>query len=237
MKPLLASFGVFIRQITRDNMLWAVCFAPLLTALIFRFGVPYVDALLCAYFDRAVLLADYYLLFDLWLCLTPSYMACFASAMVLLAERDENMAAYMAVTPVGKTGYMLSRLILPASLAFFFAMLLTHYSSLTDWDLPVLAAVSLVMSLASTAAALLIFSFSRNKVEGMAMAKIASLLFLGLVAPFFLSSKVQYLAGFLPTFWAAKLAHEKSSLYLFPALVISLLWIGRLSTRFRRKLC
>ena len=116
MKPLLRSFGIFIRQITRDNMLWAVCLAPFITALLFRFGIPYAESLLCAYFQRQRILADYYLLFDLWLCLTPSYMLCFASAMVMLTERDENMAGYMAVTPVGKTGYVLSRLIFPAAI-------------------------------------------------------------------------------------------------------------------------
>ena len=52
MKPILRSFGIFIRQITRDNMLWAVCLAPFITALLFRFGIPYVEILLCSYFER-----------------------------------------------------------------------------------------------------------------------------------------------------------------------------------------
>lgn len=128
MKPLLYSFGIFFRQIIRDNMLWGVCLAPLLTALIFRFGLPYAEALLCAYYQRQAILADYYLIFDLWLCLISSYMLCFASAMVMLTERDENMAAYLAVTPVGKTGYVLSRLVLPAALAFFIRFCLHIYS-------------------------------------------------------------------------------------------------------------
>ncbi|HOV80570.1 MAG TPA: hypothetical protein PK728_10800 [Bacillota bacterium] len=173
MKPLLHSFGIFIRQITRDNMFWAVCLAPLITALLFRFGIPYAETLLCTYFQRQRILADYYLLFDLWLCLTPSYMLCFASAMVMLTERDENMAGYMAVTPVGKTGYVLSRLIFPAAIAFFFSIMITYFFSLTEWDFLMLAAVSLLMSLSSTATTLFIFSFSRNRVEGLAMAKMA----------------------------------------------------------------
>ena len=102
MKPLLRSFAIFVRQIARDNMHWAVCLAPLLTAFFFRFGIPYTETLLCAYFQRKKILADYFLLFDMWLCLTPSYMFCFSSAMVMLTGKDENMAGYMAVTPVGK---------------------------------------------------------------------------------------------------------------------------------------
>jgi len=235
-KPLFSSFGIFIRQIARDNMLWAVCLAPILTALLFRFGLPYGEALLCAYFQRQAILADYYLLFDLWLCLTPSYMLCFASAMVMLTERDENMAGYMAVTPVGKRGYILSRTAFPGVVSFFFSLILTYFFALTRWKLLLLSAVSLLMCLSGTAAALFIFSFSRNRVEGMAMAKMASLIFLSLGVPFFVSSDAQYFAAFLPSFWAAKLAMEENVLHMLPALAVSFVWIGWLGRRFMWKL-
>jgi len=236
MKPILRSFGTFIRQITRDNMLWAGCLAPLLVALLFRFGLPYAETLLCDYFQKGAMLADYYLLFDLVLCLMPSYMFCFASAMVMLTERDENMAGYMAVTPVGKTGYMLSRLIFPAAVAFPFSILLAYFFSLTNWDLLMLSAVSLLTSLSSTAVALFIFSFSRNRVEGMAMAKMSGLMFVGLVVPFFVFSGSQYLVAFLPSFWAAKLCLEKNMLLMLPSLAVSVVWIWMLGRRFERKL-
>ncbi len=236
MKPILRSFSIFIRQITRDNMLWAVCLAPLMTALLFRFGIPYAEILLCTYFQRETILADYYLLFDLVLCLMPSYMLCFASAMVMLTERDENMAGYMSVTPVGKTGYVLSRLIFPAAIAFPFSILLTYFSSLTDLNLLILSAVSLLMSFSSIAAALFIFSFSRNRVEGMAMAKMSGLMFVGLGVPFFVLSDSQYLVAFLPSFWTAKLFMKGNVLLMLPALVIHIVWIGILGQRFIRKL-
>lgn len=236
MKPLFRSFGLFIRQIATDNMLWAVCLAPIITALIFRYGIPYAETLLCFYFHRRTILADYYLLFDLWLDLMPSYMLCFASAMVILTERDENMASYMAVTPVGKTGYIISRLIFPAAIGLVYAILLTYIFSLTDWNIMLLSAVSLLMSLSSVAANLLIISFSRNKVEGMAMAKIASLIFLGLVVPFFILTDAQYFASFLPSFWAAKLSMDENSLFMIPALLVSSAWILIFRHSFERKL-
>lgn len=236
MKPLLRSFGIFIRQIIRDDMLWAVCLAPLLVALLFRFGIPYAETLLCAHFQKQTILAGYYLLFDLVLCLMPPYMFCFASAMVMLTERDENMAGYMAVTPVGKTGYVLSRLVLPAAISVPFSILLIYIFSLTDWDFLALSAVSLLMSLSSIAVALFIFSFSRNRVEGMAMVKLSGLMLIGLVVPFFVLSDTQYLFAFLPSFWAAKLCMEGNGLFLLPALAFSLVWIWTLGRRLERKL-
>jgi len=235
-KPILRSFGIFIRQIARDNMLWAVCLAPLLYAILFRFGMPYTETLLCAYFQRETILADYYLLFDLVLCLMPSYMLCFASAMVMLTERDENMAGYMAVTPVGKAGYVFSRLILPAAISVPYSIPLIYFFSLTDWNFLMLLTVSLLMSLLSVAVALFIFSFSRNRVEGMAIGKMSGLMLAGLVVPFFVLSDIQYLVAFLPSFWTAKLCMEGNGLFILPALAISLAWIWMLGRRFGRKL-
>ncbi len=142
----------------------------------------------------------------------------------------------MAVTPVGKTGYMLSRLIFPAAVAFPFSILLAYFFSLTNWDLLMLSAVSLLTSLSSTAVALFIFSFSRNRVEGMAMAKMSGLMFVGLVVPFFVFSGSQYLVAFLPSFWAAKLCLEKNMLLMLPSLAVSVVWIWMLGRRFERKL-
>jgi fluoroquinolone transport system permease protein len=99
-------------------MLYAVCIAPLLAAFLFRFGIPYIETLLCNYFGKPAIISDYYLLFDLFLAVMTPYMFCFVSSMVILTEYDENMASYMAVTPVGKGGYIISRLLFPAVFPF-----------------------------------------------------------------------------------------------------------------------
>jgi len=76
MTPLFRSFALFIRQIARDSMLYAVCIAPLLCALFFRYAVPSIEALLCSYFSQTSILAEYYLLFDLFLIVLTPYMFC-----------------------------------------------------------------------------------------------------------------------------------------------------------------
>lgn len=236
MKPLWRSFAVFIRQIKEDDMLLGVCFTPLLTGLLFRFGVPFLEGQLCAHFEADAILAPYYLLFDLFLCIVTPYMFCFVSSLVMLTEYDENMASYLSVTPVGKRGYIISRLILPAAFSFFAAVLVMLLFSLTVWTLPLLIAACLLSCLLSIAVALIIFSLSHNRVEGMAMGKLAGLFLLGLFVPFFLESWAQYLFAPLPSFWVAKLCAEANFVHLFPALLTSLLWIWALYRRFERKI-
>lgn len=236
MKSLFRSFRMFIHQIFDDAMLFAVCIAPILTACFFRFGIPTIEQWMCGYFHKTAILTNYYLLFDLLLSVMTPYMFCFASSMVMLTEYDENMTGYMAVTPVGKKGYLISRLVFPAIISFFVSVLLMLCFSLTKWSLLMMLLTCFLTGILSVAVALLLFSFSHNRVEGMAVAKLSGLLMLGLPIPFFLFSNVQYLFSFLPSFWIAKLCIEQNGLFLLPALLISFVWIWLLYKKFDQKI-
>lgn len=236
MRPLINSFIVFIRQIRRDNMLLAVCLAPLLTALFFRFGIPVAEDLLTTSFSQQAIFSPYYLLFDLFTGLMASFMICFASAMVILTERDENMAAYLAVTPVGKRGYILSRLVFPAVLSVPLCVVLLGLFSLTSWSVPMIIVSGVLMAFSSVTAALLVIAFSGNKVEGLAMGKISGLLFIGLFAPFFVGTNSQYVVLFLPPFWISRLVITQNGTLFIPALLVVLIWIRVLSVTVERRL-
>ena len=234
MRPMIRSFGMFIRQISKDSMLLVVLIAPILAACFFRFGIPMIEEIFTEYLQQTAM-APYYLLFDLLLSMLTPYMFCFASAMVMLTEYDENMTSYLAVTPIGKRGYILSRLVFPAGISFLASVILLYYFALTAWSLTMIVLTCFLTSLASIAVALLVFSFSHNRVEGMAMSKLSGLMMVGLPVPFFVLSGVQYLLGFLPSFWIAKLSVEQNVLFFIPALVTSLVWIGLLYRKFERK--
>lgn len=236
MKSQWRSFKMFIRQIWEDDMLVAVSIAPLLVACLFRFVIPYVERLLCEYFDKTSILADYYLLLDMFLSLITPYMFCFASAMVMLTEYDENMTNYIAVTPIGKRGYLISRLAFPAAISFLASVVIMLWFTLTVWPFYMILITCLLTCVLSIAVSLFIFIFSHNRVEGLAVAKLSGLIMLGLPVPFFITSKVQYLFFVLPSFWIAKLCMDRYFLFLLPAILVSALWVCMLSKKFCRKL-
>lgn len=237
MKALFRCFAMFLRQITKDSMLLAALAAPFLAGTAFRFGIPALDAVLCNALGRLELLAAYYRLFDLFLIAMTPYIFCFASSMVILTEVDENMAAYLAVTPVGKRGYIISRLLFPAILSIPVTVVLVQFFFLTPWNVPLLLLACLLSSALSVAATLLIVALSSNRVEGMALAKLSGIVLLGLPIPFFISSDMQYLFSPLPSFWIAKLSVEHNGLvYVLPAVLTLFLWIRGLYGRFVRKL-
>lgn len=227
---------MFLRQISKDGMLYASLAAPLLAGFAFRFGIPAAEAALCGYFGKAAILSEYYLLFDLFLAVMTPYIVCFVSSLVMLTEYDENMTSYMAVTPVGKRGYIVSRLVFPAVISIFASVIIMIIFSLTVWSAPILLITCALSSLLSIAVSLLLVSFSHNRVEGMALGKLTGIILMGLPVPFFLFSGVQYLFSILPSFWIAKLSVEDNYLYAIPALLTSFLWMWVLYGRFVKKL-
>ena len=236
MKPLIRCFGIFLRQISKDGMLYATLVAPILAGAAFRFGIPAAETALCAHFGKPAILSQYYLLFDLFLVTITPYMLCFVSALVILTEYDENMSSYMAVTPVGKRGYIASRLVLPAIIAVFVSFILMKFFSLTSWAASALLIICVLSSLLNVGVSLLIVSFSHNRVEGMALGKLAGIILMGLPVPFFMFSGVQYLFSLLPSFWIAKISVENNYLFVIPALLTSFIWIRILYGRFANKL-
>ena len=72
--------------------------------------------------------------------------------------------------------------------------------------------------------ALMIVAFAANKLEGMAAAKLSSLLMLGAAAPFF-----------LPSFWMGKAILEERMAQLLPCFATAAGWIAMLLRRARRK--
>lgn len=236
MKAILLSFKMLLKQVLKDGMLMAACIGPILAACLFRFGIPVIEKLLCAHFQVDVIIRPYYLLIDLMLALMTPYLFCFASAMVLLTEFDEHMSGYLAVTPIGKGGYFKSRLILPAAVAFFASLALLLCFSLTVWSVPMAAAVCFLSSLQCADISLLLFAFSHNRVEGMALAKAAGLMLLGLPAPFAIPEGFQCFFAPLPSFWAAKFAVTPNLPFLLAGFATALLWLYALGRKVTGKL-
>ncbi len=236
MKPIIRSFSIFIKQITKDSMLAAICCAVILAAFFIRYAVPSIEIILSNYFEKEEILKSYYLLFDLLLALITPYMLCFASAMMMLTEFDENITGYLAVTPVGKKGYIYSRLLFPTIIAFIISIIILSKFTLTVWTLKMIILVSLLTSTLSVAVSLFSFSYSHNRVEGMAIGKLSGFFMLGLPVPFFTLSNLQYLFSFLPSFWIAKLSMTQNGFFFLPALISSLIWIWFLYRKFKRKI-
>ena len=236
MKAIRLSFFQMLVSMRRDMMLFAACLAPILAGLFFRFGIPPLETALTDWFHVSAIISPYYGLIDIFFAMLSSVMFCFVSAMVSLEEADEKTAAYLFVTPLGRKGYLAARFCIPSAAAFLITAILLPVFKLTSLSLINMVLLAAGGTLQGIIVSLLILTLSSNKLEGMAVTKLSTLMIFGAVIPFFVKHNIKYVMSLLPSFWIGKAIFENMPFYLLPAFVLSAAWIYFLLKRYLRKM-
>lgn len=189
-----------IKNITRDFILVFCLLLPVFLVLVFRFMIPFISGLIRPHFD----LYPYFpFIFSLYLLVAPMLYG-WVIGFLLLDERDENTLIAISITPLGKRGYLLYRIVILILVNYVFIMALAPLTGLMEVSILRLFPVAMLSSLEAPLFALMIASFARNKVEGLAFAKGLGLLiipcFVGLTVP----PPWHYLGGLFPTYWVTQ---------------------------------
>lgn len=236
MKKTLLAFKPFLVEISHDFMLVACIMGPILMGTAFRFGIPQLEMILCNYFKVSVILSPYYILLDLLLCIMTPILFCFAGVLVILEEIDCGMAKYYGVTPIGKNGYLASRITFPSMLALFYNMILLNIFSLSKISFLFGVLLSISGTLLAIITALFVVAFAHNKIEGMALVKLCGLLIVGVPASYFIFEPIRYLFGILPSFWMAEFSARRNYGYFFVTVILCGVYIAALYGKFKKKL-
>lgn len=236
MKAILKSSRVFIIQLTKDGMLVMILIAPILVGIIFKLGIPYLEMQLINYYGKDAILGDYFILFDLLLASLTPYFICFAASMTMLDEYDSNLINHLCITPLGKKGYLVSRVVLPLLIGYVFSIMIVFLFSITTWTIFMILTICFLTSLLSFTVTLIVFSYSNNKIEGLALSKLSGIVLIGIVIPFMITTEVQYYFSPLPSFWIAKFRLDSNFEYFIITLFSITIWIIILYKRFIKKL-
>ncbi|MCM1174920.1 MAG: ABC transporter permease, partial [Blautia sp.] len=195
MKMIWSSFKQMIACIKKDFMLYLACALPVLLGVMIRFGVPALEKFLCGWLVKMSVLEPYYILFDICFLLMTAFAFCFVAAMVVLEDVDNKITNYLFVTPLGKTGYLISHFVLPAVLGFLLTIVFYPFFHLTAMGIGNILFCAVTGLLHGLIAAMLMVSVSSNKLEGMTVAKVVSLEIFGYIVPYFIAGKLQYIFG------------------------------------------
>ncbi|MGG5318324.1 hypothetical protein [Enterococcus sp. AZ072] len=236
MTAIHTGFLHIMRQLRNDSLLLIMLFVPFLAGTIFHFGLPVAESYLTNFFSVPVILAPYYQLVDVLLSLLTPTILSFVVALIILEEADDGIVRYLAITPLGKKGYLISRLGIMTLIAIPLNLFVTSYFSITELKPSIILAFSVFGAVHGLVVALMIVALSSNKVEGMAIGKVTSLITVGLFAPYFLSDQLSYLFAAMPSFWVAKFVIEGQILFLILSLTINVFFICLLFRRFAAKL-
>jgi fluoroquinolone transport system permease protein len=211
-------------------MMFAACFTPFVMGALIKFGIPFLERI------TDFSLQTYYPIFDLLLSIMAPVLLCFAFAMITLEEIDDKVSRYFSITPLGKSGYLFTRLGVPSIISAVIAFIVLLLFSLEKLSIGMTICLALLGSVQAIIVSLMIITLSSNKLEGMAVTKLAALTLLGIPAPFFIDSYYQFSVGFLPSFWVAKAMQNEAVLYFSIGLMVALVWYYFLTKRLFRKL-
>lgn len=225
-----------ILQIKQDTILFAACFAPILAGLFIKYAIPYLENMITKYFNVSEILQPYYVLVDLMLGIMTPLMFGFIGALVILGEVDDNITAYMSVTPLQTRGYLISRLIIPIGISFVINLAVIPLFSLSIKTLSFMLLLNIFSCILGLITALIIVTFSQNKVEGMAIGKLSTIILLGAFVPFFVSSKVQYFASVLPSYWLGRYSISENYWDIVIGMLLLGIWSLIIGKRFIKKL-
>ena len=156
--------------------------------------------------------------------------------MLTLEEIDDKVSRYFTVTPLGKSGYLFTRLGVPSVISAIIAFIVLLFFSLEKLPVGMTVGLAFLGSIQAIIVSLMIVTLSTNKLEGMAVTKLSALTLLGIPVPFFIKGMVQYTVGFLPSFWVGKAMQSNGYINLLIALLVASVWFYVLASKLIKKL-
>ncbi|MCF8357607.1 MAG: hypothetical protein K9H26_02535 [Prolixibacteraceae bacterium] len=222
--------------IGRDPMLFIAYLAPLLILCLVLFLFPIVSELTTQHFNFP--LEGYFPFGYIFFLPLVSMMIGMVYGFILLDERDAGLVSYLSVTPLGKTGYLSLRMIIPVVIAFVYNIVYILLTGLGKTLTPLeIVALSVIIAFEAPLMILFLGAFANDKVEGIAMSKGFGILLLAIIADYFFEGPWRWFLSIVPIWWVerAALLDEHTGWYLLGALVIHALYLFLLYRKFYKR--
>lgn len=219
--------------IGRDPMLMLSLVAPLLITCVAFFGVPLVGDLIMKYFQVSI--DSYIPLIRLFLLPVCPMMFGMIYGFILLDERDGGLIGYLSVTPLGKSGYLKVRMVVPVIYSFVFSLFyLSLMNSSFQIDLAQRLMLAFIFALEAPGMLLFLGAFAGNKVEGMALSKGFGLILISMLPHHFINNNWLSLLAISPVWWIerALFVPHLSWMYLSGGLVLHFFYLFLLYRKF-----
>ncbi|MBM7540242.1 hypothetical protein [Amphibacillus cookii] len=199
-----------LKNVYRDPMLGLVLLIPVFMDLLVRFGLPWLDLQLHEFLTFSIL-DHLHFIKTMVVVLTPLMMG-MVIGLLLLDEKDDGILDYFAITPFKKWGYLIYRITIPALLTFvvtlFQAMFFFHSNDVNGLGL---ALALMLSSLIGSLITMYLAVLAKNKVEGMAYAKLISIFMAGPIICYMIESVWTIFAYILPFTWVSALIYQMTS--------------------------
>ncbi len=187
------------RNITRDPTLLYVIVLSILPAVLGYFFRDWINSAVQSQFGLAGI---FEMVLPMFLCI-PAFLIGWVTGFLFLEDRDEGPLLAVDVTPLGKRGFMVYRVAVTAAVTFVVtlfgcALLLPEHGVATALVLAV------TVTFEAIGIALALPALARNKVEGLALIKVANVFSMAALLAL-VPGPWRFLGAWIPTFWVGEL--------------------------------
>jgi fluoroquinolone transport system permease protein len=223
-----------LRQIMRDPIMAVLMVAPLFLIIAFKLMVLYLIPFIHTLFEFNILpYLDYVFVFVVMMC---GAMLGIVTGFMMMDDRDGKIAELMSVTPLGRGGYLVNRLLFAAILSVFYSILSYYVLYVVELPFITILFVSLLSSNYSIIIGLLIFTFADDKVKGLTYAKAINSLSLFAFTNLFALKWLTVLSWFFPPYWITTVVQSPQTFLIYGlALLVNLGWLFLLIRHYWKK--
>lgn len=220
-----------IRKLSRDFILIYSVVATLMLVLLTRWFVPRIVI------PEIGPLVPYYPVIVAMLAFYGPIVYGFIAGFMLLDEKDDNVAIALRVLPLPTSEFIGYRMLLATAGSFVFSIIAMVGTGLAPIPVPAILAAAVLIATEGPLLALFLASYAGSKVEGLAILKVASPLFLLPLASFFIAAPWHYVMAVIPMYWPTRiifLAMEGATWWphLLVGVVVHVLFLREFVRRF-----
>lgn len=232
MKKLIKIAINDFRLIFRDKSLCFFFIFPLINLLVVRYGFVFI-------IEKFAVLNDYVSILLMAATTQGSLIFGFIYSMVLIDEKDTNVAKIYDILPVSKFWFVIFRLIAPFLFSTLATFLMLLFEPFYKISIVLNIIYSIIIGLIAPIMVLFVALKAKNKIEGMTLQKLFNLpVSLPLLA-FFIPASFSFLFVIFPTHWAFQgfsniITDKNFTLYFAIGFVYSLSLVVFLASRFTK---
>lgn len=161
---------------------------------------------------------------------------CIISSMVLIDEKESDVAKVYGIVPLSKMQYLISRFSIPYLFTVVLNVLLLEIQSFYKIPFGTSIILSLLMALIVPLYVLGINAIVKNRMQGMVYIKAFNMIVLAPVIAFFVPENVKFAFSILPTFWIFQSLYQTihhlsmtlSIMFAFIYLIVSTYFVSKL---------
>lgn len=216
-----------LKMIMRDPIMALLFFIPLVIGILFKLLIHFFLPIALKYVEFSLPLEPY--LLSMTLLMTP-YMLGVVMGFMMLDDKDGNILDLVMVTPFGRRGYLLNRILFISIFTFLYTLINYFILNLVDMNIFNLLYISILLAVFAASIGLLFFRIASDKIIGLTYAKILNFVIIFVFADFIKAEWFTYVAAVFPTFWITRLITnpEAASNYIFAGVVV-LIWFSVMS--------